>query len=489
MSWLLHWLGLEPEASVGRIVESTWVAARDVSPGLFWLLIGLGVLLAAVTPLPRLGMRTRVRVWTFVLRLGMVGVLALLLLGVEWQVVLDLNEPQRWLVLVDDSASMATEEDGQSRFARAKADMEQIRSSVDDDVVVEVSSFSGQPLGDEPGQGPTAFATILRERVLSRERVDRVILLTDGRDSEARALQSIGSELAATGAVLDVRVYGTDLAPADTGITAEPGRSVIRLGEELLGTASIVGGSASEQQVVLKEDGKSVKTVAVPPERRGHFTIDYTPKTKGRHTYTVEVGGSDAFGGNNATHFTVDVVEERINVLLIEGSPRFEFKLMKTVLEVDPLVDLVSIAHVPGGGVYVQGEPLHRNAEAGLIESQADLFKYDVIVLRDVSRSYYRAGGDSSESRLKNIVEFVTKRGGGLIVTGGQDVYRAGGYENSHLAPILPFDLSDAIGREAQFKGLFYASVAPAAYDHPLLRLLRRPEPMTAQTRGYALDF
>ena len=75
------------------------------------------------------------------------------------------------------------------------------------------------------------------------------------------------------------------------------------------------------------------------------------------------------------------------------------------------------LAHVPGGGVYVQGAPLHRNPQEGIISSQEDLFKYDVVILQDVPRSYFRVGGDTTESRLQNVVQFVTKRGGAVFAT------------------------------------------------------------------------
>jgi hypothetical protein len=69
-------------------------------------------------------------------------------------------------------------------------------------------------------------------------------------------------------------------------------------------------------------------------------------------------------------------------------------------------------------------------------------------------------------------VEFVVKRGGGLIVTGGRDVYRAGGYQNSSLASILPFDLGPEISGQDQFDGLFTAGIAKGALGHPILQLL-----------------
>jgi len=99
-----------------------------------------------------------------------------------------------------------------------------------------------------------------------------------------------------------------------------------------------------------------------------------------------------------------------------------------------------------------------------------------VVVLRDVPRNLFRAGGDTTESRLRALVEFVTKRGGGLMVCGGQDVYRAGGYETSALAEVLPFDLGTHDSSEPQFEGRFFAEVVPTAVGHQLLRLLPDPE-------------
>lgn len=469
---LLRWLGLESGADPASIVSSQWVASTPVAGWILGVVIVLGLILAVVNFHPRLGMRPSVRIWTFLLRLAMVGIVVLVLLGAEWHLGLRLNEPQRWLVLVDDSASMATADvNSSTRFAAALADLKAIRDAADANVKLDVASFSGKPLGDAPSEGPTRFREVLQREVLARRRLDRVILLTDGRDSEASDLTAIGEDVRARGVALDIKVYGANEKPHDTGIHADADRPVIRLGEELIVHAGITG-ATGPVTVTLKENGKPVKTQDVGLDGLARFDIAYKPAKKGRYTYTVELGGGDVQRGNDVSAFVVDVVEEKINVLLIDGYPRFEFKLFKTVLEVDSLVNLVTISHLPGGGVYVQGEPLHRNPEQGLIESQAELFKYDVVILRDVSRLYFKAGADESESRLRQIVEFVTKRGGGLMVTGGQDMYRAGGYEKSHLAAILPFDQSAALGTEAQYDGLFFVGVPGPAYEHPLLRLL-----------------
>ncbi len=475
MTFLLRLLGLEPGGDVHGVSGGEWHAGRAVPPGVLALIVLVGLALACVNFLPWIAMRLSVRLGTFVLRLTMLAVLLVVLTAVEFQAEVTTNERQQWVVLLDDSGSMATkDEDGDSRYTAALADLERIRDQAGDGVQVDVQTISGAPITDSAGQGPTLFRDAIDRAALARVRPDRVILLTDGRDSEGRDLKSLGEDLKARDVRLSVKLYGSAQPPVDTSITAEPERTAIRLGEELVIRGTLAGKREGDRLVLLRENGKEVGKLIVSPAMRGRFTLRHRPKTKGQHVYSVELASA---GGaiNGPARFTVHVVQEKINVLLLEGFPRFEFKLFKSVLEVDPLVNLVSVCQIPGGGFHVQGEPLHRNPEQGLIASQADLFRYDVVILRDVPRSAFRVGGDTTESRLQHIVQHVLKRGGGLIVCGGQDVYRAGGYGNSALAEVLPFDLSNRIGGEDQFEGQFHVRIPKAAYDHPLLQLLPDP--------------
>lgn len=475
MNTLLWLCGLEGGTAVARIVESSWRAAAPLARPWLAALVGLGLVLAAINLLPQLALRMSVRLWTFLLRLAMLGLLLVVLQRIEWHTTLAVREPARWTVLLDDSASMATRDvDTRSRYEAAKADLAKLVDRVGDDVAITVRPLSGAtPDGkvpDEPGSGPTPLGDAIAEQALQQRRCDRLILLTDGRDSTDRDLTALGEELHLRDTQVTVALYGSPVAPADRGISVQPERTVLRLGEELVVRGAVTGPSAAGT-VTLQENGTAVGTIDAAADS-GRFEFRHRPTRKGNHLYVVSLAGNDAAAANNTTQFTVQVVDDKINVLLVEGFPRFEFKLFKSVLEVDPLVNLVSVCQVPGGGVHVQGEPLHRNPEQGLVSSRADLFKYDVVVLRDVPRNLFRAGGDTTESRLRAIVEFVTKRGGGLMVCGGQDVYRAGGYETSALAEVLPFDLGPHDSSEPQFEGRFFAEVVPTAVGHPLLRLL-----------------
>lgn len=486
--WWLRLMGLESGARVDQMVSSRWIGNPLASPTLFYAVLGLTLLLAAISLLPWINMRRRVRVYTFLARLGMGALLLAAMAGTTWRVRLRLHEKPQWVVLLDDSGSMAVRDvAGRSRHAAALADLERLRSQVGSRVDLQVETFSGQPLADEPGLGPTLFQDAVARVALARLHPDLLLILTDGRDSQDRDLHDLGVDLRLRDIACAIRLLGQKQPPAYAGLTASPARNIIRLGEELSIAGEVTGsGSDTDVQVQLYEDGKPIRRLTAFAAEAGRFAFRHRPEQPGRRVYRLERELAEtATTTGNDVRFTVDVVDDKINVLLLEGMPRFEFKIVKSVLEVDPLVRLVSVCHLPGGGVYVQGEPLHDTPEQGLIASPAELFKYDLVVLQDVPRGFFRSGGDSTESRLQNIVQFVLKRGGGLIVKGGLDVFRAGAYESSPLAPILPFDLSDAFGAQAQFDGLFFVNVVADAYRHPLLQLL--PDPAENRARLEAL--
>ncbi|MFZ4394070.1 MAG: hypothetical protein ACOYOU_00425 [Kiritimatiellia bacterium] len=475
MDQVLKWFGLDPFTQVDRITGFRFLTEPGFPAALVWSVVGLGLVMAAINFLPAVKMLLRVRVLSFLFRLGLVGLFLLALLRVHLNLDIRQARDQSWLTLVDDSGSMRTKDvkDG-ARFQAATHDLATIRQTSGRHVSVEAASFSAAPLGPEAGEKtPTRMHAAIARELAARPRLQRMILLTDGRDAEQQDFALTGEALKSRGVALDVVLYGTEQPSQDARLTAKPERSVIRLGESLFIRGALTEPSGKSTCVLtLTEDGKKVREQSVPRESFGWFEMVYRPEKSGLHRYMLTMAAEDLNRENNAISFYADVRDEKINVLMIEGAPRFEFKLMKVAIETDPLVNLVTVCHLPGGGVYVQGGVLHANAGDGIIKSEPELYKYDVVILRDVPRSLFRTGADQSENAMKLLVSFVQKRGGGLVTTGGQSVYRAGGYQESSLADILPFDLSDSISKDPQFSGWFNVKVVNEQYSHPLLRLL-----------------
>ena len=332
MTAWLRLLGLEAGADVHHVLRADWALTRPL-PGV-WLavVVALALLLAGMNFLPFVAMRPSVRVATAVLRLGMAALLLAVLAGVEWRLHVALNQPQQWLAVVDDSASMATRDvGGQSRFAVAMTELAAVRAGAPGPDW-QVRSLSGAALGDAAGQGPTLIEAAVRTAALPQARLDRLILFTDGRDSEGRDLRALGEDLKARGIALSVRLLGAAVAPTDHGLSAVPEQTVLRLGEELVVRGAVRRAGAGEVTVTLKENDKSVKTQSVPATEAAGFTLTYKPPRVGRFVYTVELPATDTVAADHRAVFCVDVLEQKINVLLLEGYPRFEFKVLKNVL-------------------------------------------------------------------------------------------------------------------------------------------------------------
>lgn len=475
MTALLRLLGLDGVTVVERVEQWAWQTAANPPVWVVAGVAGLGLVVAAINWLPWLAIRRRLRLTSFALRLGLAGIILLALYRVELAVRLQVRKPQRWRVLLDDSASMQTADvGGRPRFDAALRDLDAIRGAVGRDVRLDVATVSGQPVGSTAGAGSTHLYARIAEHSLHRTPIDRLVVLTDGRDVAAHDFARLGRDLRAADVAVAACVYGsTQQVASASAVFAEPDSEVIRLGENLVIYGSILAPTDDDAcPVRLLEDGEEVLAVSIPRTERDTFRLLYRPETEGLHQYTLQLPGKAREALSSEASFMARVTPEKIRVLLIDGFPRYEFKFMRYVLDSDPMVELVSMTHLPGGGVYVQGEPLHANPEQGLINSRADLFKYDVVILRDVPRTLFRVGGDMSESRMRLLAAFIEDRGGGLIMGGGREVYRAGGYEGSPLAAVMPFDLGAACGTEPQFPGKFLVTVNHALYDHPILRLL-----------------
>jgi len=304
MNFILRLLGLDGGSTVNSVSSWHLKLIHPLSTAVLALLVALGLLLAAVNFLPQVKMRTSTRVLTFLLRIAMMAVLLVLVQQAELHLRVRLEEQQEWLILVDDSASMGTtDENGKSRFAAARAELAAIRGSAGGNVKLEVKTISGAELGDEPGKGPTFIQKAVSRTALAAAGIDRLVFLTDGRDTEGRDFAQLGTDLKARGIDLDIRVYGSEKHPKDYAIFAQPERSIIRLGEELLIQGSITGTAGNARgdlTVNLKENGKPVKQVSVPSGSGRQFQITHKPDKTGRHIYAVELPAADSLPMNNA---------------------------------------------------------------------------------------------------------------------------------------------------------------------------------------------
>jgi len=148
MTALLRLLGLDGVTRVESVEQWLWQTAAHPPVWLVAAVAGLGLALAAINWLPRLTLRRRLRLLTFALRLGMLGIVLLALYRVELSVRLRVRHPQHWRVLLDDSGSMQTPDvGGRPRFDAALRDLAAIRAAAGRDARLDVATLSGGPGG------------------------------------------------------------------------------------------------------------------------------------------------------------------------------------------------------------------------------------------------------------------------------------------------------------------------------------------------------
>jgi hypothetical protein len=180
-----------------------------------------------------------------------------------------------------------------------------------------------------------------------------------------------------------------------------------------------------EKDVSFEQDSEPAVSLKVTPKVKGEFTLKAVAEPE--DSSVVELSKED----NESTQ-PLRVIDSKIKVLLVEQSPRWEFKYLMALLMRDRRVDLKV--------VLLEGSPgLARTADSPYLEKVPDdkreLYKFDLIVLGDVDPTKA-----FTEGHLEAIEEFVTKFGGGLAVVAGKKA-APWTYRKTPLEKMLPVEL------------------------------------------------
>src|SRR5690606_22856277 len=79
----------------------------------------------------------------------------------------------------------------------------------------------------------------------------------------------------------------------------------------------------------------------------------------------------------------------------------------------------------------------------GFPKTKEELYAYDAVMLDDMEAAFF------AHEQLSLLRQFVSERGGGLLMIGGADSLDNGGYAETPLAAALPLYLDRAAQREA----------------------------------------
>ncbi|MFO1003834.1 MAG: glutamine amidotransferase [Planctomycetaceae bacterium] len=216
---------------------------------------------------------------------------------------------------------------------------------------------------------------------------------------------------------------------------------------------------------------------------------------------------SEATTVNNEQLIAVERGTMPRRILYVSGRPNWEFKFLRRAVETDPQLQMVALIRIAKkeakfdfrGNAGERSNSLFRgfkdgDAEVaeeydepvlvrlntkddyelrgGFPQKAEELFQYDAIVLDDVEADFFMA------DQMQLIYDYVSRRGGGLLMMGGQESFRQGDYDRTPIGEMLPVDLSREMESPASEVRL---SLTRDGWLQPWIRL--RPEESAEEDR------
>ena len=179
-------------------------------------------------------------------------------------------------------------------------------------------------------------------------RIMGIVLFTDGRQTVPIDATAEASRLGSLGIPVYCVPIGSVLSPHDLSIAAVQVPQSVYLNDSarVQVTVTSSGFAGNDVTIRLQRDGIAVdqRTITAAADS---FEVGFDVPTDevGNHEYTVatDVRPGELREDNNSRDFTVSVVDNQAQVVLVEGDARWEFRYLKSALERDKRVDLSTI--------------------------------------------------------------------------------------------------------------------------------------------------
>ncbi|MFN9218526.1 MAG: glutamine amidotransferase [Planctomyces sp.] len=250
-------------------------------------------------------------------------------------------------------------------------------------------------------------------------------------------------------------------------------------------TPRIEGAQTGQVRVTLKDAlGNTIETQTRSAADATPLKFRHRPTTAGTVFYQFAVELLDAAGEtvqqeatlvNNTQLIAVDRSARPRRILYVSGRPNWDFKFLRRAVETDPLLSIVGLIRIARkeakfdfrgregqtsnslfrgfdkadpDTVEEYDEPVlirlnvaENELQGGFPQQAEELFQYDAIIIDDLEADFFLA------DQMTLLYDFVSQRGGGLLMMAGQESFAQGDYNRTPIGEMLPIDLE----RRAEF--------------------------------------
>ena len=263
------------------------------------------------------------------------------------------------------------------------------------------SSLSGL----EANENGTSITKALKE--LSN--IDRaaplsgVVLLSDGLDTSSKRADE---------ALNDLGRYGIPVYPVPMGIIQEVAFAGDKVPVRVQIRSKGYEKRIADVTVLLNDQPVATRSISLKGGVQFEdlfFNVDVQEKGAAKVEVTIVPFADEATAENNQTERSVRVVNEKINVLCMEGSARWEYRYLRAMLKRDPRINATFIA--------TRGSAAMANSSSEYIarfpNKREEAFKYDLVILGDVDAKFF------TPDEFARLEELIKERGGSLLMLCG----------------------------------------------------------------------
>ncbi|QQE13749.1 hypothetical protein JD969_09885 [Planctomycetota bacterium] len=473
-SWLDWLLGLRKISADGSVLNSDTLHLSSSFAGWVWFVLIIFILLSVYFAYARLLGKRTVRVLLGSIRACIFFLLFLILCGPMIVERNDKIEPDKIIVMLDNSASMTTkdiESDNTniSRFEAIKKVVNEIQEYKSNNRKIDLYAF-GKDLRKinnnfdyiiEPSSTTLITSNIANAIKMNKnDGIAGIVIISDGRSKDFSAknvslsryteqkqrIPIYTSALGLSSDQFDLYVDSIEVPKRVFEGDHIPIRIKVGVQGELTNPSDVyvsIFNHRNELVVQLPlsdkdEFGYINYTIKNKVDKNEHWRIDVNLEKKGDrliHEKVIE---------NNSVVFNIDVITNPLRVLYVDGYPRWEQRYLKNMLIREQSVECSTLLFSADKDFAQEGNnPIKR-----LPSSRKELAEYDTVILGDVSSR------NLDEDFMRNLKNLVAEQNLGLIIIGG-DRFMPRTYEGTLLTDLLPMQNPSGVQRLFIGSGLY----------------------------------
>jgi uncharacterized membrane protein len=339
------------------------------------------------------------------------------------------------------------------------------------------AGLQAPPRGEATRLGETLAE--VRARYAGRD-LGGVVILSDGNDTGRIGRGPVDGETRKTLAAMDAPVHTVwigERALKDLSVAAVlvDDFAFVRTPIKLEAVIRASGLANRQIEVTLTRDGRlqDVRSLHLQDdETEARVAFDWTPDRPGNVVFEIAtpVLAGEALATNNKQVFTLKVIRDRVRVLHVCGRPSWDQRFLRSLLRLDPNVDLVSFFILRTNS---DDQPWNRDELSLIPFPDREIFdeqlrSFDMLIFQNFnSAPEYRV-----EPYLPGLRDYV-QSGGAMVMVGGDLSFASGGYANTVLRDVLPVELDGipSTGERSQARDTFKPKLTPEGRTHPVTSL------------------